>query len=79
MIQNGADHLRGLGYALGETVEQPLLEALNQLEQWQRIPPKKELVRLNAVQMIQPFDDALAAEFELRCSQLLDKEPTSLG
>ena len=74
MIQNGVDHLRGLGYALGETVEQPLLEALNQLEQWQGFHAKKELVRLNAVQMIQPFDDALAAEFELRCSQLLDKE-----
>ena len=29
---------------------------------------------MNAVQMIQPFDEALAAEFELRCSQLLDKE-----
>ena len=74
MIQNGADHLRGLGYALGETIEQPLLEALNQLEQWQEFHAKKELIRLNAVQMIQPFDDALAAEFELRCSQLLDKE-----
>ena len=74
MIQSGADHLRGLGYALGETVEQPLLEALNQLELWQGFHAKKELVRLNAVQMIQPFDEALAAEFELRCSQLLDKE-----
>ena len=42
MIQNGADHLRGLGYALGETVEQPLLEALNQLEQWQGFHAKKE-------------------------------------
>ena len=74
MIQSGADHLRGLGYALGETVERPLLEALNQLELWQGFHAKKELVRLNAVQMIQPFDEALAAEFELRCSQLLDKE-----
>lgn len=74
MIQSGADHLRGLGYALGGVVEKPLLEALNQLEQWQGFHAKKELVRLNAVQMIQPFDEGLAAEFELRCSQLLDKE-----
>ena len=74
MIQAGADHLRELGYAAGDLVELPLLESLNQLEQWQRFHAEKEQVRLKAVQMIQPFDPALAAEFELRCSQLLNKE-----
>jgi hypothetical protein len=74
MIQAGAEDLRELGYAAGGLVDLPLLESLNQLEQWQRFHAKKEQVRLNAVQMIQPFDAALAAEFELRCSQLLNKE-----
>ena len=36
------------------------------------VPFQKEHVRLNAIQLIQPFDGALAAEYELRCSQLLD-------
>ena len=74
MIRNGADNLRELGYAAGDLVDLPLLESLNQLEQWQRFHAKREQVRLKAVQMIQPFDAALAAEFELRCSQLLNKE-----
>ena len=74
MIRAGADNLRELGYAAGDLVDLPLLESLNQLEQWQRFHAKREQVRLKAVQMIQPFDAALAAEFELRCSQLLNKE-----
>lgn len=74
MIQSSVGHLQGLGYALAGLVELPLLESLHQLEQWQRFHALKEQVRLNAVQMIQPFDEALSAEFELRCSQLLDKE-----
>ena len=36
MIRAGADHLRELGYAAGDLVDLPLLESLNQLEQWQR-------------------------------------------
>ena len=74
MVERGAERLRELGYALGDWGGFPLLESLNQLEQWQQFHAEKEHVRLNAVQMIQPFDDALAAEFELRCSRLLDKE-----
>ena len=74
MVQRSAEHLRALGYALGGLDGLPLLESLSQLERWQHFHARKEQIRLSAVQMIQPFDEALAAEFELRCSQLLDKE-----
>lgn len=74
MIQSGAEHLRSLGYAVEDVMEWPLLEALHHLERWQQFHGKKEQVRLNAVHMIQPFDPALASEFALRCSQLMDNE-----
>ena len=73
MIQSGADHLRGWVMHLAEWSE-TLAGSAQSTRTVARIPRKKELVRLNAVQMIQPFDEGLAAEFELRCSQLLDKE-----
>ena len=72
MVETGVNGMRERGYALEAVEELPLLEALHELEQWQRFHSKKEHVRLNAIQLIQPFDGALAAEYELRCSQLLD-------
>ena len=67
MIEAGAQRLRGLGYAVEELNQLPLLEGLRILERWQAFHAEKEHVRLGAVQMIQPFDAELAIELEARC------------
>ena len=72
MVQTGVDGMRERGYAMEGIETLPLLDALHELEQWQNFHSRKEHVRLNAIQLIQPFDGPLAAEYEMRCSQLVD-------
>ena len=72
MVLTGVDGMRERGYAMAGIEALPLLDALHELEQWQNFHSRKEHVRLNAIQLIQPFDGPLAAEYEMRCAQLVD-------
>ncbi len=72
MIEAGAQSLREQGYAVGDLDQLPLLDALRVLERWQAFHGEKEHVRLRAVQLIQPFDSALAIELEAQCHALQD-------
>ena len=74
LIEAGAERLREHGYPVGDLGVRPLLEGLQDLEQWQTFHAKREHVRLAAVQLIQPFDPDLATEFEQRCNGMLNVE-----
>ena len=79
MVQTGVDGMRERGYAMAGIEALPLLDALHELEQWQNFHSRKEHVRLNAIQLIQPFDGPLAAEYEMRCAQLVDVHDQEAG
>ena len=74
MIEGAAERLRNEGYPVGDLSVRPLLDGLKQLEQWQLFHAERERVRLNALQLIQPFDEGLAATFEERCLTLHNVE-----
>ncbi len=72
MIEAGAQRLREVGYPVENAAGRSLLEALRNLESWQAFHAEREHVRLEAVQLIGPFDKALATEYEQRCHALQD-------
>ena len=67
MIEASAQRLRESGYPVEDLTNQSMLDALQTLESWQAFHANKEHVRLGAVQLIGPFDEGLATEFERRC------------
>jgi len=76
VIQQSAMDLNNHGYDVGDVGSLPLLEALNTLDAWQQFHNQREQVRLSIAQLIEPFDRALALEFEQRCAviQSLDNK-----
>jgi len=72
MIEAGAKHLREIGYPVENLAGRSLLEALQNLESWQAFHAEREHIRLEAVQLIGPFDKALATDYEQRCHAVQD-------
>ena len=72
MIEAGAKRLREIGYPVENIAGRSLLEALQNLESWQAFHAEREHIRLEAVQLIGPFDNALATDYEQRCHAVQD-------
>ena len=70
VIEQAAVELNNHGYDVGDVASLPLLEALNALDAWQQFHNQREQVRLSIAQLIEPFDQALALEFEQRCAAI---------
>ena len=72
MIEAGAQRLREIGYPVENIAGRSLLESLQNLESWQAFHAEREHIRLEAVQLIGPFDKALATDYEQRCHAVQD-------
>jgi hypothetical protein len=70
VIEQAVGDLNNHGYDVGDIESLPLLEALNVLDAWQEFHNQREQVRLSVAQLIEPFDRALAFDFEQRCAAI---------
>ena len=70
VVEQAVGDLNNHGYDVGGIASLPLLEALNLLDAWQEFHNQREQVRLSVVQLIEPFDRALAFDFQQRCAAI---------
>ena len=70
VVEQAVGDLNNHGYDVGGIASLPLLEALNLLDAWQEFHNQREQVRLSVAQLIEPFDQALAFDFQQRCAAI---------